>query len=87
MTLSCMESLRRSWSIGRIGEGVLEGYWHGVWARQVCGFLDNGVKVHCDGIGLPSGFLNEFPILLANCAKHGYDNYSLLLGIFTYVDT
>ena len=33
------------------------------------------------------GFLNDFTILLANCAKHEYDNYSLLLGNCTYVDS
>ena len=31
------------------------------------------------------GFLNDFPILLANCVKHSYDNYSILTNC-TYVD-
>ena len=32
------------------------------------------------------GFSNDFPILLANCIKHSYDNYSILANC-TYVDS
>ena len=51
-------------------------------------FLSRG-QAHSEAIPIiiaHGGFFNDFPILLANCVKHSYGNYSILENC-TYVDS